>query len=250
MSSGAVTLEVDGPVAWIVLDRPAQRNAMSIAMREALQDALAQVDGDERLRIAVLTGAGSAFCAGADLKEASPPPLSGESVQLSAPLERFSKPLLAAINGPAIGGGLELALAADMRIASTAASFALPEVRIGSLPGSGGTQRLLHAVGPALAGRMIFTGDPLGAPEALRAGLISDVTEPHALRDRASELAERVAANAPLSLAAAKVAMRAGESAQALALERALWGLLSLTEDRAEGRQAFRERRDPRYRGR
>jgi enoyl-CoA hydratase/carnithine racemase len=172
---------------------------------------------------------------------------------VAAPLERFGKPLIAAVNGPAAGGGFELALAADIRIASTAASFALPEVKIGSLPGSGGTQRLSRAVPPAVANRLVLTGEPLSAVDALRVGLVSDLVDPEDLLPLARSLAERIAANAPLSLRAAKIALRAAQEdalRPGLALERALWEMLSKTDDRAEGRAAFREKRAPRYTGR
>jgi enoyl-CoA hydratase/carnithine racemase len=242
-------------VGHLRLDRPDRRNAISLAMRAELSAALAGFDADEEIRMVVLTGSGTAFCAGVDLTEgAAAAPATGAlaSEPVAAPLERFRKPVLAAINGPAVGGGLELALACDLRIASTTATFALPEVRIGSLPGSGGTQRLARVVSPALAARMLLTGDPIDARAALEAGLVSDVVEPDRLEETAAALAARIAANAPLSLRAAKLALRLAlePGAGSLATERALWGLLSTTDDRAEGRAAFRERRPPEFKGR
>ena len=151
-------------------------------MRGALDAALSELAADDEVRVAVLTGAGTAFCAGADLSDA-PPPTRGTRWRSPAARSRsrwptFPKPLIAAINGPAFGGGLELALACDLRVAAAGATFALPEVRIGSLPGSGGTQRLVRAVGPAVAARMLLSGEPLSAEDALRNGLISDLVEP------------------------------------------------------------------------
>jgi enoyl-CoA hydratase/carnithine racemase len=242
-------------VCWLTLNRPEKRNALNQALRDALDETLAELATDDDIRVVVLTGAGSAFCAGADLSDAQPSPrhpMARPSAPVAQSAAAFPKPLIAAINGPAAGGGLELALACDLRIAARGATFLLPEVRIGSLPGSGGTQRLLGAIGPAVAARMLFTGDPLPADEALRAGLISDLTDPADLRSFTSALAGRIAANAPLSLTAAKqclLAARETSLAAGLELERALWTLLATTADRREGRAAFRERRTPRFTG-
>jgi len=209
------------------------------------------------VRVVILTGAGTAFCAGVDLSsvhlEPGAAPLSATQPRLSEPLDRFSKPALAAINGVAVGGGLELALACDMRIASTTARFGLPEVRIGSLAGSGGTQRLPTRIAPALAAQMLFTGEMISAERALQGGLVSEVLESDALMDRAWEIARSVAENAPLSLLAVKRALRAAIDtplAQGFDLERSLFLSLAQTEDRQEGRAAFRERRKPNFRGR
>ena len=247
--AAAILVTVARGVAWITLNRPEKRNAITSAMREQLASAFAALDADESVRVAVLTGAGSAFCAGVDLSDGTGQPHPLEAAPLSAPLDRFAKPIVAALNGPAVGGGLELALAADVRIASSAATLALPEVRLGSLPGSGGTQRLPR-LAPAVGARMLLTGDAVDAAEALRCGILSDVVEPDQLLPKAELIAARIAANAPLSVRAAKLALRAARDESAgLALERALWSALAATEDRAEGRSAFREKREPRYTG-
>lgn len=250
-------VERDGAVGWIVLDRPERRNAIDRATRSELAKATAALEADAGIRVVVLTGEGAAFCTGTDLRELPSdepvPPAADRTPPLSAPLETLTKPLIAAVNGPAAGGGFELVLAADLRIAASTATFALPEVRVGSLPGSGGTQRLFDAVPQALAWRMLLSGQPIDATEALRVGLVSDVVEPERLRGLATELATAIAANAPLSVRAAVLAGRqatAAGRAPGLALERALWALLATTEDRTEGRAAFRERRPPTYRGR
>lgn len=250
-------IERDGPVAWMIIDRPERRNAIDRATRTALRDAGAQLEADDTVRVVVLTGTGDTFCAGSDLKEqpGEPPPhpLADRTEPIAAVMERFTKPVIAAINGPAAGGGLELALAADLRIAASTARFSLPEVRVGSLPGSGGTQRLFLAAPPAVAWKMLLTGAPIGAEEALRWGMVSDVVPSDELRTTVQAMASTIAANAPLSLRAAKAAARAGledRIASGLALERSLWALLTMTEDRAEGRRAFREGRPPNYRGR
>jgi enoyl-CoA hydratase/carnithine racemase len=241
-------------IGWVRLNVPERRNAISRAMRTALSEAFASLDADDTIHVAVLTGAGPAFCAGVDLKEGAAAGSASSSAEpVAAPLERFGKPLIAAVNGPAIGGGFELVLAADIRIASTAARFALPEVKLGSLPGSGGTQRLIRLVPPALASKLLFTGDPLDADTALGCGLVTDVVEPERLEQLAGEIAARIAANAPLSLRAAKSALRAAlddSMREGLALERELFETLAATHDREEGRAAFRERRPPRFEGR
>jgi len=241
-------------VGWIVLNRPAKRNALNTATRAALDRSLAEYEADDAIRVVVLTGSGPAFCAGADLTDGPPAghPLSGQARPVARSLAAFGKPLIAAINGPAMGGGLELALACDVRVAASTARFALTEVRIGSLPGSGGTQRLMAAIHPALAARMLLTGDPISAEEAARAGLVSDVVEPDQLEGFAADLARRIAANAPLSLRAMKQCLLAAREAPlstGLELERALWVALSATQDRQEGRAAFRERRTPHFTG-
>jgi enoyl-CoA hydratase/carnithine racemase len=256
-TGSGLRVERDGAVAWIVLDRPERRNAIDRATRRALAEAAATLEADDAVRVVVLTGSGTAFCTGTDLKEPPaadlPHPAGDATARISLALESLTKPVIAAINGPAAGGGFELALAADLRVAATSATFALPEVRVGSLPGSGGTQRLFSAVAPAVAWKMLLTGESIDAAEALRIGLVSDVVEPAELRQLAAMLAATIASNAPLSVRAATLAgrqaMRSGEG-PGLALERALWALLATTDDRAEGRAAFRETRPPQYRSR
>jgi enoyl-CoA hydratase/carnithine racemase len=241
-------IHADGAVVRLTLNRPEKRNAIDDATRDALFGHLAAWDRDPAIRVVVLTGAGTAFCTGSDLSVVADPNV--PRPRLVGPFESFSKPLIAAINGPAVGGGLEIALCCDVRIASTTARFGLTEVRIGSLPGSGGTQRLPHAVGPALAAQMILTGELISAERALAAGLVSELVAPEALTDRAMAIAAQIAANAPLSLVAAKKAMRAAlETPAGFELERRLFLDLMRTEDRQEGRAAFRERRPPQFKG-
>jgi len=237
------------------LDRPERRNAISTAMRGDLARVFDELDADPDVRAAVLTGAGTAFCAGVDLKDGAPASSAAAALTtppVVRPLELFTKPLVAAVNGPAVGAGLEIALTADIRIASEAATFALTEVRIGSLAGSGGIQRLARAVAPSFAATMVFSGEPVDADAAFRSGLVSRVLPGGELVPVALRPAAQIAANAPLSLRAAKVALRAAidPAKENLALERSLWAQLSTTADREEGRAAFRERRPPRFEGR
>jgi enoyl-CoA hydratase/carnithine racemase len=250
-----VLVRRDGAVATLTLNRPERRNAIDQAMRDALRAALHELDVDETVRCVVLTGAGTAFCAGVDLAEgqdasqATP----GSRAPVAEPLWAFRKPVLAALNGPAVSGGLELALACDVRIAAQGARFGLTEVRIGSLPGSGGTQLLPRIVGSGDAARLLLTGDLVDAAEALRIGLVSEVVPDADLEAAAAALAARIAASAPLSLLAAKRALQAARDlpfSDGQALERQLWAELAASQDRAEGRAAFRERRPPRFAGR
>jgi (E)-benzylidenesuccinyl-CoA hydratase len=245
-----IEIRVEDAVAVLTLNRPDKRNAVNDEMREEMAAAFARFGAEAAIRVAVLTGAGSAFCAGGDLTvSAAPDPRRPRIIE---PLDRFEKPLIAAINGVAFGGGLELALACDLRIAAHGARFALPEVRIGSIPASGGTQRLPAVVGPTLAAQMILTGEPIDAERALAAGLVSQLCAPEALLDTAMALARTIARNAPLAVIAAKRALRVAAGthrSESLDFERALFNELVLTEDRAEGRRAFREKRPPVFKG-
>ncbi len=247
-------------IACLTLNRPDKRNAIDDATRDALTAAFASLETEISIRAVILTGAGTAFCAGVDL--ATPGNVAVHSsiqaspivtrARLTAPLDAFSKPVIAALNGVAVGGGLEMALACDLRIASTAARFGLTEARIGSLPGSGGTQRLVSVVGRTLAAQMLFTGELISAERALASGLVSELHAPDALMARALALAKTIAENAPLSLIAIKKALRAATDlplAAGFELERALYGALTATQDREEGRKAFREKRKPNFQG-
>ena len=249
----SLDIQIDGMVARLTINRPEKRNAIDPSVWEALAQALSGFDASNDIRVVVLTGAGTAFCTGSDLSAqasgAAPP---GPRPRLVGPVETFAKPIVAAINGIAVGGGLEIALACDVRIAATTARFGLTEVKIGSLPGSGGTQRLPLAVGRALAAQMIMTGELISAERALSAGLVSELCEPDQLVERAMAIAGAIAGNAPLSIKAAKRALRATDDLirSGLELERSLFTELAQTEDREEGRRAFRERRAPQFKGR
>lgn len=247
-----VEWECRGPVGWIRLNRPTQRNAINQAVRYGLAQAFAELEAIDELGVIVLTGAGPMFCAGVDLKENRPKRgLLDLGEPVSAPVDRCTRPVIAALNGPAVGGGFELALAADLRVAARSAWFALTELRIGSLPGSGGTQRLFDALPSAVAWRMLLSGKRMPSQEAERFGLVSDVFDDETFESDVEELVATLAQAAPLSMRAAKLARTAAESAGAgLAMERVLWRVLADTEDRDEGRAAFREKRPPRFQGR
>lgn len=244
-----------GPVGWVRLNRPESRNAIDRATRSALTKAFAAYEADDDVRVVVLTGTGTSFCAGVDLREPAPTSRRGLldlGEPISMPVDRCSRPVIAAVNGPAVGGGFELALAADLRVASSSAFFQLTEIRIGSLPGSGGTQRLFSALPSAVAWRLLLSGNRLTAADAERFGLVSDVFADETFETATEELVTEIASAAPLSLRAAKLAARAASRVDesGLALERVLWRVLATTEDRDEGRAAFREKRPPQFRGR
>jgi len=255
MVSESVLFSVEGHVGTITLNRPERRNALNFEMRERLAGGLEDFAANAEVRIVVLEGAPPSFCSGVDLSEKPPSQghvLADALVSVSAPFATFSKPLIASVNGAAVGGGLEIALACDFIIASTSAKFLLPEVRIGSIPGGGGTQRLVRAIPRAMAARMLYTGDAMSAQSALDYGLVTEVVEPDVLHARVLELAHEIAQNAPLSLAAIKQCLQVATNSTldvGLAVERGLWGQLTTSEDRAEGRTAFRERRPPQFKG-
>nr|WP_315847056.1 enoyl-CoA hydratase-related protein [uncultured Achromobacter sp.] len=257
----ALEIVVQDHVATLTLNRPEAMNSIDPEMREQLHAAWKRIKEDDDIRVVILTGAGEkAFCTGSDLKKTMPPKESfaeltfgrATSDHLLAGLDT-DKPLICAVNGYAMGGGMELALACDIRVASDNAVFALSEVRIGSIPGAGGTQRLPRAIGSSNAMLMLLTGDRVDAAEALRIGLVSKVVCREELLPAAQEIARRIAQNAPLSVRSIKRLVVSGADMPlpaALDNERYVFGLLRDTEDRIEGRRAFQEKRSPVYQGR
>ena len=259
--SGTVLVTKPRPgVALVTLNRPDKRNAIDPATDRAMAQALAELEGDDEVRCIVITGAGhQAFCAGADIPTLLP--LLKANIEAGCDKPDFcglthshptAKPLLAAINGAALGGGLEIALACDIRIASDNASFGLPEISVGVLAGGGGCTRLPRSLSPALAAEMILTGQTIDATRALGAGLVSRVVDAAALLPQALMLAETIAAKAPLATRACTALLRRpklAELADALMDERKAFAALILSADAAEGIGAFAERRQPRYTG-
>ncbi|MFC4113393.1 enoyl-CoA hydratase/isomerase family protein [Nonomuraea zeae] len=252
-----VLLDVDGPVAVVTLNRPAKLNAITPDMAAALRACLSRVDADPAIRAAVLTGAGErSFCVGSDI---------GELDEYATPWEFRNRgdygdavralrtPIVAAVNGYAYGGGLELAMACDIRLAADTATFAAPEIKLGWIGGSGQSALLAHAVGPGNAATMLLTGDPIDAARAVAWGLVTDVYPQEELTEAARELAGRIAARPPIAAQTAKANLKAAYSMpldQAIQYERDLQTVCFSTADAAEGRAAFAERREPVFEGR
>ena len=253
-----VDFEVTDHIAYIKLNRPDAMNALDPESVERLDEIWTEVKNDPEIRVTVITGEGEkSFCTGTDMKKTPPPTECMASIYLREgqpiiPAMKMWKPIIAAINGYAVGGGLEITLACDMRIASSNAKFGLTEAKIASLAGLNGTQCLPRVIPQAVAMKMLLTGELISAEEALRYGLVSDVVEPNELMDLAKELAGKIASAAPLSIQAAKQAAVMGLDMpleQGIAFSHLLWGVLRDTEDRKEGFAAFSEKRKPVYRG-
>ncbi|MFF2797240.1 enoyl-CoA hydratase [Lysinibacillus xylanilyticus] len=250
---------LDGCIGLITLSRPEAANAMSVQLLQELSTTLDNINGDPAVRVVLLTGEGEkAFCAGADLKERKGMPdrqvkkivqLIGATV---AKVEALAQPVIAVLNGVAFGGGLELALACDLRLAATHAKLGLTETSLGIIPGAGGTQRLPRLIGIGKAKELIYTARRLNAEEARSYGIVEYVHEGHEVLEKAQQLALEMAKNAPLSLVQAKIAMNQGievDLATGLKIESLAYNALIPTEDRLEGLLAFQEKRTPQYLG-
>jgi enoyl-CoA hydratase len=252
-------VEREGPVAVVTLARAAKLNALTRAMLGALVEAADEIERDDACRVAILTGEGpKAFCAGADIAEwGELGPLEfgrrwvGEGHRVFDRWARLRQPVIAVLNGIAFGGGLELAATADLRIAEAHARVGLPETQVGIVPGWSGTQRLVRRAGPAAVKRLVLTGEPVDAAEALRLGLVDEVTETGQGLARARELALRITARAPVAVQIAKLLVNAAEGEEASAGIEVLAGALAATtQDAREGVQAFRDKRPPQFRNR
>ncbi|MGB2874597.1 MAG: enoyl-CoA hydratase-related protein [Gaiellaceae bacterium] len=254
----SLLVEREGATAIVTVDRPEAMNALDQSTLEQLRDRLRELAADSETRVVVLTGSGEkAFAAGADIKYMSA--LGVEEArdwgalgqECGSLLETMPKPTIAAINGFALGGGCELALACDLRYAATGAKLGQPEVNLGIIPGWGGTQRLARVCGLGVAKDLILTGRLVGADEALRLGLVNAVHDP--VLERAREVASLLASKSPLALAAAKRAVNLAlqrDHVENLAAEADLFGDLFGSEDAKEGLSAFAEKREPVFRGR
>ena len=244
-------------IAFLTVNRPAVRNALNIATMRELRDAFEQIKNDDAIRVAIITGAGDkAFVAGADITElATLDPVRAKGYSTSGQvvfdsIEQLGKPVIAAVNGYALGGGCELAMACTFRIASENAMFGQPEVKLGIIPGYGGTQRLVRLVGRGQATQMLVTGEMIGAAEALRIGLVNQVVPQHELMPAAEAIAKKVIGNAPLAVKFCLDAAGAADVwSRAMEMEATLFGLCCATEDMREGMKAFLEKRPPNFRG-
>ena len=255
MSAGVTLESLDGGILEIVLDRPERMNALGVATCTALHDALSAAAA-AHTRVVLLRGRGRAFCAGADLKERAGMDLDARLAH-NAAIRAVAEALagarcvtLAVLNGVALGGGLELALACDLRLAASGIALGLTESRVGAFPGAGGTQRLPRLIGTGRALHMMMTGEPVTSEHALAIGLVSEVVAADALLDRARMLAAELAARSAPALAAMKRLVREGMDvplAEGLRLERAALPAILGSADYAEGLAAFAQRRPPRF---
>lgn len=244
------------PVLRATLNRPEAMNALSMPMREALADFARRVDTETGIRVGIITGGPTVFAAGADIKamvDARPMVLHRRGIhRLWQAIAECRKPLIAAVNGYALGGGCELAMHCDLIVAGTGARFGLPEVKVGIMPGAGGTQRLIRAVGKHRALRLLLTGEPIDAPTAADWGLVTDLVHDDAVMETALSLAGTIARRSPLAVEHIKEVALAGADlplSAGLMLERKSMHLLFDTADQTEGMTAFLDRRRPDFRG-
>jgi enoyl-CoA hydratase len=254
-----ILLEKKNSIAYITVNRPKVLNALNMATMEELRTAFTDAKNDTSVRVVIMTGSGEkAFIAGADIGELS------QNNAVSAKeythrgqsvldlIENLGKPVIACINGFALGGGCEIAMACTMRLASENAKFGQPEVKLGIIPGYGGTQRLPRLVGKGIAMQLVLAGEMISAQEAHRIGLVNEITAPVDLIPRAEAIAQKIVANAPLAVQYAMEAVNKGMEmtlAEGLYLEAVLFGVACATEDKNEGTKAFLEKRAAQFKG-
>jgi enoyl-CoA hydratase/carnithine racemase len=259
MSEKLLLTDIENQVAILTLNRPKVMNSFNFEMLRALRDEVENLRFNKDIRVLVISGAGEkAFCAGADLKErATLTPVQVKEFiftirNLFTSIEQLPKPVIAAVNGIALGGGTELALACDIRIASKTASMGLTETRLAIIPGAGGTQRLPRLVGKGRAKELIFTGRRVNAQEALDIGLVNQICEPAELLDECRKMAAMICETGPIAIEQAKYAINYGletDLSTGLALESNAYWVTIPSKDRLEGLAAFREKRKPVYTG-
>jgi len=259
MSDNVLLVEEDNGVVTLTLNRPEVMNSFNFALLHAMRQQIESYRFKPDIRVIIITAAGEkAFCAGADLKERAT--LSPDQVKefiftirnLFTSIEQLNKAVIAAVNGIALGGGTELALACDIRIASTNATMGLTETRLAIIPGAGGTQRLPRLVGRGKAKELIFTGQRVGAEEALRIGLVNRICEPKELLNECRKMAAMICETGPIAIEQAKYAINYGLETDihtGLAIESNAYWVCIPTEDRLEGLAAFKEKRKPVYKG-
>ena len=250
----------DAGLGIITIDRPQQLNALNSEVFKDLSEIIKHINEDSGIKVAIIIGKGDkAFAAGTDVKEMeSMSPLEASNLAFFAGeaincIENSDKPFIAAINGFALGGGCELSMACDLRVASDRAKFGQPEINLGIIPGSGGTQRLPRLIGIAKAKELLLTGEMIGADEAYKIGLVSKVVPHDDLLEETKEIARKIAAKSPIALKMVKTSVNQGihmDLPTALIFERGLFSWCFSTEDQKEGFKAFFEKRQPNFKGR
>jgi enoyl-CoA hydratase len=258
MAHSNIHVEIADQTATLTIDRPEVKNALDLQTVGEIREALQALAAREDAGVLIITGGGeAAFVSGADINDirarGRDEGLSAINSSLFAEIERFPRPTIAAINGYALGGGCELALACDIRIASDTAKFGQPELGLGIIPGAGATQRLPRIVGMGRAKHLILTGDIIDAKQALEIGLVSAVTPPGQLQIRARELAKKILRQGPLAARLAKIALNASarvDMDSGLLIETLAQALCYSSEDKLEGTTAFLEKRKPKFNGR
>jgi enoyl-CoA hydratase len=251
-----IAVEKEGAIGIVTLNRPQQLNALSYGLVKELALAMEALDQDPEVRVLIVTGGEKVFAAGADIKEMADAGPFDERVQgrlaFRDRINKISKPVVAAVSGYALGGGCELALSCDIIIASETARFGQPEINLGTIPGSGGTQRLTRLVGKYRAMEMVLAGETIEAAEAERLGLVNKVVPVEFLLEEAKEMAEKIAAKPPLAVKFAKESIAKALNTpldEGLEFERKSFYLLFSSEDRREGMKAFLEKRKPVFKG-
>ncbi|TYR81379.1 enoyl-CoA hydratase/isomerase family protein [Priestia megaterium] len=258
LAFSTIEIKKRGQLAYLMINRPERRNMLGKETLEEIVEALEQFKNDESVACVVFTGKGDkAFAAGADINQLREKTMvdvlgTGGMQDIYNLIENYEKPTIAMINGYALGGGCELAMSCDIRIASTNAKLGLPELNLSIIPSAGGTQRLVRLVGKGKALEMILMGKIVDAEEALRIGLVSEVTAPEELEDKVEEAAAQILSKGPLAVKLAKIAVHLGGDADmrtGLMLEKLAQAVLFSSEDKLEGTTAFLEKRKPRYQG-
>ncbi|MGO1580595.1 MAG: enoyl-CoA hydratase-related protein [Peptoniphilaceae bacterium] len=258
MSYKFLKLKFEEEVCTVTIDKAKSLNALNSDLLEELDDCFTELENNDDLKVVIITGVGKSFIAGGDISEMSN--LNSEQsghfakrgMDVCMKIERLNKPVIAAINGYALGGGCELSLSCDIRIASNKAKFGQPEVSLGITPGFGGSQRLPRAIGVSKAKELIYTGDIIDAEEALRVGIVSYVVEPEKLMEKAMEIASKISKNSKLAVRYAKDAINNGlqtDIETAMNIEKSNFALCFSTEDQKEGMTAFLEKRSPDFKG-
>ena len=256
MPNENIQFETRNSIATIVLNRPEKLNAVTPQMADALREAVVEVNANQEIRVAILTGAGpKSFCAGSDIKELDSYDTPWEfrnRPDYCDTIRAIRKPIICAVNGYCLGGGFEMAMTCDIRIASANAIFGAPEIKLGWVGGGGMAFALAHSIGPSNAAMMLYTGESVDAKKALSWGLVSEVMAIEGLVTRACEIASVVAQRAPIAAQTAKINLRAAYSMtreDAIQYERDLQTICFATDDAAEGRRAFKEKRNPTFLG-